>query len=171
MIDEAEFPDLDVVRHFKNRSISPRGWSAVLDIGSGNKGNANALRSKKIGRWGVHTLDVNPATNPDFCIDIREFIPPIVYDVVLDCNTLCHVEDAPYQKIYDWLDGDGGWFFSVHPTLETVPLIAAGRWTRKASEWDIRESLKMFSKVKIDRASYPDPRRGQIESYIITADK
>jgi hypothetical protein len=167
MKDEAAYPNENVLRFVKHRGLPERGWGTALDIGSGGGANARALRTTG---WAVHTVDLNPATEADFHEDIRDFNMLGFYDLILDCNTLCHVEDAPYQKIHDMLDGEG-WFFSIHPTRATVPLIAAGRWTRKASEWDMRESLKMFSRVKVDHASYPDPRRGLIESYVITADK
>lgn len=169
MKDEACFPNENVIRFVAHRSLPERGWGLALDIGSGSGANTRALRG--LG-WAVHTLDKDPAAEADYVLDVRDFTNPVgFYDLVLDCNTLCHVEDAPYQKIHDWLDGEGI-FFSIHPQPETVPIIADGRWTRKASEWDLRESLKMFSKVQIGSAEYPDPRRrAQIKSWIITAEK
>ena len=168
MKDEAAYPNENVLRFVKHRGLPERGWGTALDIGSGGGANARALRTMG---WAVHTIDIHPGVGADFCEDIRDFDKPVgFYDLILDCNTLCHVEDAPYQAIHDMLDGEG-WFFSIHPTRAIVPLIAAERWTRKAKEWDMRESLKMFSRVKVDFASYPDPRRGQIDSFVITADK
>jgi len=168
MKDEAAYPNENVLRFAKHRGLPAKTWGVALDIGSGSGANARALRAMG---WAVHTLDIDPAMEADFCKDIHDFYEHVgFYDLILDCNTLCHVEDAPYQKIHEMLDGEG-WFLSIHPTYDTVRKIAAGRWTRKASDWDMCESLKMFSRKRVDLASYPDPRRGQIESYVIVADK
>ena len=72
-------------------SVNPRN---VLEIGIGWGFTSSQLR--KMGRYDVTTMDINPANNPDIVGDIRELpFPDNSFSVVAAFETL---ESLPYEE-------------------------------------------------------------------------
>jgi SAM-dependent methyltransferase len=161
MTPTASYPEPNVIRFVRRFFPKPR----VLDIGSGSGNHSRLFRKEG---WHVTSVDRdhdNKYSHVHYRADIRECdFTTSSFDLVLDHNTLCHVEDAPYSKIHRWTKNV---FKCVHPTDETWPGVGVGKsYTRFASEHDLRESLKPFRDVKVWRSSYPDFKDHEISSWV-----
>ena len=126
-------PDNNLMRYVAHRFAYP---ATFLDIGSGEGANARELRERN---HNVITVDKDPAVECNHPCDIRDFNPTwregVPYDLVYDINTLCHVEDPPFEKIRSWLKPEGV-FFSVCPTHHGPKYIAGRRFdSYKFSPW------------------------------------
>lgn len=159
-------PDTALMRFVYHRFLSP---AVCLDIGSGEGANARELRQRG---HNVITVDTDSRVMADVTGDVRE-LSGGMFDCIFDVNTLCHVEDPPFEKISSWLKPDG-YFFSICPTNFAPRYIQDSKdFTRTASELELREMLQPFFKeVKINWRSEPDlrvPRSSQLESWIVTA--
>ncbi len=96
--------------------------------------------------------------------------PGQLWDCILDHNTLCHVQGAPLHTIHEMLKRNGK-LFMVAPSPDTWTETLWGKgYCRLATEKRLREMLKMFSEVKIGKASYPH-RGHDIKSWIVEASK
>jgi 2-polyprenyl-3-methyl-5-hydroxy-6-metoxy-1,4-benzoquinol methylase len=136
-----------------------------LDIGSGSGANADELRVR-----GFIVVTLDNGVKADFMTDIRKaHFNPETFNCVLDINTLCHVEDPPFENIKAWLKPHGS-FFSICPTLDTSDRVKDGKdYTRLVSEHDLRGMLRMFSEVKIGTAHYQIPGSDYFDSWIVEA--
>lgn len=139
--------------------------AVMLDIGSGEGANARELIARD---HTVYTVDHDPHVDCDFHIDIGQFDIENL-DCVYDINTLCHVENPPFEKIKSWLNPDGI-FFSICPTDRMWVGVAEGKdFTRFASREQLKRFLKPFSRWSIDRAGAPDFRGHYLSSWIVEA--
>ncbi len=161
-------PDTSLMR-FVGRRFP---WFAyMLDIGSGEGANARELRLRG---YEVLTIDKDPSVDPDLCIDIRWWKPvvPGHLDLIYDVNTLCHVEDPPFERIKSWLKSDGI-FFSICPTALAPKYVEEGKdYTRRVDELELRLMLEpFFSFVKIRYREEPGYRGedDQLHSWIVEA--
>jgi SAM-dependent methyltransferase len=163
MTPTARYPEPNVIRFVRRFFPKP---GRVLDIGSGSGNHARFFEDEG---WEVTALDPDLRCRTHSYVDIASWLfhyPDKRYDLILDHNTLCHVENPPYDMIH-WALSDGGIFLSVHPTNETWSGVGIGKpYTRFASEHDLRESLKPFRDVKIWRSSYPDFKDHEISSWV-----
>ncbi len=142
----------------------------MLDIGSGEGANARELRMRG---HEVLEIDKDPSVNPDICKDIRWWVPTVgKFDLVYDINTLCHVEDPPFERIKSWLKPDG-FFFSVCPTALAPKYIEEGKdYTRRVDEVELRLTLQsFFPYIRIHYRSEPGFRSldDQLHSWIVEA--
>src|SRR5512139_410582 len=90
----------------------------ILDIGSGKHApNTHALT---LMGYDVTAIDFSPNALCHERADICAFglFGAETFDVVLDINTLCHVEHPPIKEIHGWLKV-GGKFYSIAPTTAT----------------------------------------------------
>ncbi len=149
-----------VAHHFPSRAT-------FLDVGSGEGANARELRDRG---YEVDTVDINPQSGAEYIGDIRLFDPAYCFNLVYDINTLCHVEDPPFEKIKSWLKPEG-YFFSICPTHLAPAYIAYGKeCTRRVSEHELRVMLEpFFLRVTIGHRSEPDMKGNQLESWIVVA--
>ncbi len=164
-------PDTALMRFVSHRFFSP---ALFLDIGSGEGANARELRGREGWRHSVITLDKDPKTAPDYCADVCTVPnPPWKFDCIYDINTLCHVENPPFERIKSWLKPEG-FFFSICPTALAPKYIEEGKdFTRRVDEIELRQMLNpVFSFVRIEWRGEPDlkiPRSSQLESWIVEA--
>ncbi len=92
----------------------------------------------------------------------------ILFDCVLDHNTLCHIERPPMNTIHEMLKKNGK-LFMVAPSPDTWLQTLWGKgYCRLATEAGLRRMLKMFSDVQISKASYPH-RGHDIKSWVVEA--
>ncbi len=140
----------------------------ILDIGSHSLANALWLRERG---YDVTTVDKDDDAWANWHCDIKHApLRPETFSHIIDINTLCHVRDAPYDKIHDWLKPYGK-FFSIHPAMGTDDLVKFGKkYTRLPTEQELRDSLKMFTQVAIYPAEYPH-FPGQLRSWVVEARK
>lgn len=167
---QAKYPDLNFVRFVARTYGLPAPHQYfVLDIGSGGGANTKFLDEN---RFEVIALDNSPFAEAHIEKDIRDFkCQPEAFDCILDCNTLCHVEQPPLGHIKHWLKR-GGKFFMVAPADDTWRGTLEGKgYCRVASEHELREMLRMFSDVKIYKASYPDFLGHNITSWVVEASR
>ncbi len=98
------------------------------------------------------------------------FGPGHLFDCILDHNTLCHVERPPMNTIHEMLKKNGK-LFMVAPSPDTWKETLWGKgYCRLATEKKLCSMLKMFSDIKINKASYPH-RGHDIKSWIVEASK
>ena len=155
-------PEPSFVR-FANRAFN-RSLHHIrfLDIGSGT--GANTLWLEQRGA-DVVSIDPSHACRAHYHEELVEFWSGYVdecweidaFDCIMDIKTLCHNEDAAadYERIHELLK-PGGWLYVMAPTIKHLNVeggyrqVGAGKsFTRFASEWDMRDMLKMFSTVTI----------------------
>ena len=141
-----QVPDTSLIRFVSHTFPHP---ATMLDIGSGEGANARELRL----RWHeVITVDKDPTVECNHCCDIRDYRPDPweSFDLVYDINTLCHVENPPFEKIRSWLKPKGV-FLTICPTHSAPPYIREGKsFTRTTSQYDLRETLQpFFANMKI----------------------
>ncbi len=162
-----QVPDTSLMRFVGRRFL----WTAyMLDIGSGEGANARELL---IRGYEVLTIDKDSSVNPHICKDIRWWKPMKgKFDLIYDINTLCHVEDPPFEKIKSWLKPDGI-FFSICPTALAPKYIEEGKdYTRRVDEVELRLMLQpFFSFIKIHYREEPGYRGedDQLHSWIVEA--
>ena len=154
-------PEPSFVR-FVHRTFS--GWlhhTRFLDIGSGT--GANTLWLEQRGA-DVVAIDPSHACRAHHHLEFVDYrdawldsVDQDVFDCVMDIKTLCHDPDAAddYENIHELLEL-GGWLYVMAPTIKHLNVeggyrqVGAGKsFTRFASEWDMRDMLKMFSTVTI----------------------
>ncbi len=159
--------DNSLMRFVSRRFFSP---ATCLDIGSGEGANARELIERN---HVVKALDKDEWCVADYHRDVREFDGhggP--YDLIYDVNTLCHVEDPPFEKIRSWLKPEGI-FFSICPTDAGPKYIDWGKpYTRRITEFGLREMLQPFFKeIRIRWRSEPGYRydHDQLESWLVEA--
>ena len=160
-------PDNNLMRFVARKFSSP---AVMLDIGSGEGANARELLIRK---HAVITLDVNPATNPEHCIDIRDFDGRSgPYDCVYDINTLCHVPGPPFEKIKSWLK-PGGFFFSIFPTSEAPDSVCEGKnFTRRRTLDEAAAMLRpVFPHARIWYYLAPDFIGNYLSSWVVEAQR
>ncbi len=161
---QARYPDPNVVRFVRREFRRPY---RMLDIGSGGGAHSRFFEDEG---WEVTAVDIAHSTRANYHGDICWWRMTHEWDerfeFILDYNTLCHVEGAPYKNIHDWL-APSGVFLTFHPTLETWRGVADGKgYCCFASEHMMREKLAPFHDVKIEHESRPDFRGHQIETWI-----
>ncbi len=156
-------PDTNLMRFVARRFSEP---AKMLDIGSGEGANARELRSRG---HDVLTIDKNE-TNADIWEDICSWDPVTAsFNLIYDVNTLCHVENPPFEKIKSWLK-PRGIFFSICPTERCWRGVADGKeFTRFATHSDLRSMLSIFASYEIYGALCPDFRGNELESWIAEA--
>ncbi len=153
------------------RLVSHRfpGRAYCLDIGSGEGANCRELTFRG---HQVTPIDRYHRYAPNVILaDIRsgDFVPHS-FDLVYDINTLCHVEDPPFEKIREWLKPEGI-FFSICPTALAPRYIEEGKdFTRRIDEIGLRLMLQpCFKEIRIYWRSEPDFKGNQLESWIVEA--
>ncbi len=170
---QAEYPDLNVVR-FVRRHFSGGKPGCALDIGCGAGANSKFLLNEGFRVWALDKHCRLMAENPNVYFvraDICSYeLPPEHFEFVLDFNTLCHVEEPPWSKIYDSLS-PGGRLLTVSPAEDTWRGTLEGKGFVRVGLRAVRDSLGMFSDVKIYRGEYPDFRGHQITSWVAEATK
>ena len=163
MTPTARYPEPNVIRFVRRFFPKP---GRMLDIGSGSGNHARFFEDEG---WVVTALDPDLRCRVHSYVGIGPWLSlysQLQYDLILDHNTLCHLESPPYKNIYRALS-DAGAFLCVHPTDETWPGVGVGKsYTRFASEHELRESLKPFRDVRIWRSSYPDFKDHEISSWV-----
>ena len=110
---QAETPDNHLARFIGRRYLPLRKDCRVLDIGPGRHGaNQTYLENKG---FQVVSIDLSNEARANIHGDIRthEFQPE-EFDLIIDINTLCHVDDMDYSRLQSWLKPQGR-FFSVMP--------------------------------------------------------
>ena len=138
----------------------------MLDIGSGEGANARELRFRG---HRVVTVDKDPTVECNHPCDIGDFKPENSFDFIYDVNTLCHVEDPPFEKIKSWLK-PRGIFYSVCPSDFTFKGVAKGKeFTRFLTEFEARELYGTYFKVTIGDTHYQLPHDELYQSWIIEA--
>lgn len=160
-------PENSFVR-FASRTF---GWEIAkkrfLDIGSGT--GANTLWLEQRGA-DVVAIDPSHACRAHHHLEFVDYRDAWLYsgdqdvfDCVMDIKTLCHDPDAAgdYERIHELLK-PGGWLYVMCPTIKHLNVeggyrqVGAGKsFTRFASEWDIRDMLKMFDAVTIRELQEP----------------
>ena len=165
-------PDNNLMRFVARRFPHP---VTMLDIGSGEGANARELREPPpYGRGHqVITVDKDPNVICNHPCDIRDFNPTwregVPYDLVYDINTLCHVENPPFEKIKSWLKPTGI-FFSICPSDFTFKGVAKGKeFTRFLTEFEARQFYGAYFKVTIGDTHYQLPHDELYQSWIIEA--
>ena len=162
MTPTARYPEPNVIR-FVRRFFPKPGH--VLDIGSGSGNHARFFEDEG---WDVFAIDLRRESRVHSHGDIKIWIllNDAKFDLILDHNTLCHVEDPPYKEIHETLTARGA-FLCVHPTDGTWPGVGIGKsYTRFASQHDLRESLKSFRNVEVWWSCYPDFKDHEISSWV-----
>ena len=159
-------PDNNLMRFVARRF----GWEKsfdFLDIGSGEGGNARELELR--GHW-VLTIDKDLDTEADFRRDIREYTGELgPFDCIYDINTLCHVEEPPFDKIKSWLKPNG-YFFSICPAACTSPRVKEGKsFTRLLRHDEVRPLYKCFSRIEQWLYQAPDFLGDELFSWIVEA--
>ncbi len=158
-------PDTALMRFASHRFPSP---ATFLDIGSGEGANARELRERFHYVWAI---DKDPgAEDADEYVDVCAFDIEMKFDCIYDVNTLCHIEDPPFEKIKGWLKPEGI-FFSICPTYLAPAYVAYGKdFTRTVSEQELREMLEpFFDEIRIYFREEPDFKGNQLESWIVEA--
>ena len=157
--------DPDLMRLVARRF--PLSAGHFLDIGSGSGANAHELVKRG---HSVVPIDKDPQT-PAFHIDIRDAENiGAPFDCIYDINTLCHVENPPFEKIKSWLKPDG-YFFSIWPAYGTSERVKEGKdYTRLVTEYDLRLMLTpVFSEVRFGFTDYRLPDSASYQSWIVEA--
>jgi SAM-dependent methyltransferase len=163
MTPTARYPEPNVIRFVRRFFPKP---GRVLDIGSGSGNHARFFEDEGWDVTAIDPGDVRAHSHLGIRAWLRLSRDYEKYDLVLDHNTLCHIENPPYQQIHEALAYAGA-FLCVHPTDETWPGVGIGKsYTRFASEHELRESLKPFRDVRIWRSSYPDFGDHEISSWV-----
>ena len=162
--DGRQTPDNNLMRFVSRRGFK-RG-DAFLDIGCGEGANLDELRGRG---FHVRGIDKDQQSYSHDVIDIRDFETGVKYDLIYDVNTLCHVENPPFEKIKSWLKPTGI-FFSIWPVQGSPPYVCEGKeYTRLANEDDLREWFSVFSRMGIDRCGAPDFKGYYLRSWIVEA--
>ncbi len=146
-------PDNNLMHWVSKRYPTPKRrpeWPVeFLDIGSGEGANARELEKRK---HGVITVDKDPACKAQVTADICTLITDGfigAFDCVYDVNTLCHVENPPFEKIKTWLKPEG-FFFSICPQFGSASRVMEGKdFTRFLSLRDVEGFYGAFSEVRI----------------------
>lgn len=157
-------PDNNLMRFVAKRFHTP---VTMLDIGSGEGANARELRFR-----GHHvvTVDKDPAVECNHPCDIRNFEPEDRFELIYDINTLCHVEDPPFNEIRRWLKPRGV-FYSVCPSDFTSRVeVAMGKaFTRFLTEYEARGLYSRYFHVTFGDTHYQLPSSEFYHSWIIEA--
>lgn len=125
--------------------------ATLLDIGSGSGANARCLRNEG---FTVYTLDASEESRADIREDVGTFFSrrTIQFNCIYDINTLQHVEDPPYEKIYAALK-PGGKFFSIHTADDTQLDLTGKGFTRTADILSMRRLLgRGFTRFTVHKA-------------------
>ncbi len=144
-----------------------------LDIGSGEGANSRELRERG---HEVITIDKDPSTDAMIHADVRTLESHTDrFDCIYDVNTLCHVENPPFEKIRDWLQSNCGTFFSIWPAYGTWPGVKNDKeYTRLIKNSELHRELRpLFSEVKVYGARAPaflsDGTEAYLDSWIVEA--
>src|SRR5512139_523085 len=136
--------------------VPHRNKIKILDIGSGKHApNTDALT--KMG-YDVTAIDFSPGALCHERADIRAsgLFGAETFDVVLDINTLCHVEHPPIKEIHGWLKV-GGKFYSIAPTTATWKAGLEGKGYCRLATWDdIKFLMGPFESVLHGFIEYAD---------------
>jgi SAM-dependent methyltransferase len=164
MTPTARYPEPNVIRFVRRFFPKP---GRVLDIGSGSGNHARFFEDEG---WTVTALDPDLGCRTHSYVDIESWLfhyRDKRYDLILDHNTLCHVENPLYKQIHDALTPTG-MFLCVHPTDKTWPGIANGRFTRFASKDQLIDLLSPFRDVTFapEPACHPDYRGHSLKSWV-----
>jgi len=163
MTPTARYPEPNVIRFVRRFFPQP---GRVLDIGSGSGNHARFFEDEG---WEVTALDPDTRCRAHEYWRVEAWLyynSERRYDLILDHNTLCHVEISPHKNIYRALS-DGGVFLCVCPALETWKGVGEGKkYTRYCSEHILRDDLKMFRDVEIWSSTYPDFKGHEIKSWV-----
>ena len=156
-------PDNNLMRYVARWFPYP---SLMLDIGSGEGANARELKYRN---HAVITVDKDPEVICTHPCDIQDLHLLERFDFIYDINTLCHVENPPFEKIKSWLKSTGV-FFSVCPSDFTNKRVAHGKeFTRFVTEFEAREFYGAYFKVTIGDTHYQLPHDELYHSWIIEA--
>ncbi len=160
-------PNNILVTYMSRRCRRPN-TERVLDIGSHSLANALWLRERGLD---VTTVDSDLKAWANYHVGINRMNwADESFEYIIDINTLCHVKEPPYGAIRNWLASDGI-FFSIHPAFDTDPVVYEGKdYTFTATEFGLRNSLKMFTQVAIFPSEYPH-FPGQLKSWVVEARK
>lgn len=133
--------------------ISPfqRHRIRLLDIGSGSGANCRYLIDEGYNCIGVDG-SVEAYAHEHISIDEYLDAGPEPFDCIFDINTLCHMENAPYEKIYKALK-PGGKFFSIHPAEGTEVDMAGKGYTRITDIMTMRELLHPLKNFSIHKCT------------------
>jgi 2-polyprenyl-3-methyl-5-hydroxy-6-metoxy-1,4-benzoquinol methylase len=185
MTRQARYPELNFVRFVADNYYSAPDRSRVkfLDLGCGAGANSWYLAHEG---FHVTALDKSTAALESLKLRFEEerffrdritFVQADIraidlgdrqFDCVLDHNSLCHVERPPLVTIHESLKR-GGKLFMVAPSPDTWKETLWGKgYCRLPTEKKLRDMLKMFSDIKIGKASYPH-RGHDIKSWIVEA--
>ena len=165
---QAKYPTENFVRFVARNyyDVSARDTIKFLDLGCGAGANTLYLRNEGFNVIAVDNAECSLANLHADILDLN--FETERFDCILDNNTLCHIEDFPFEKIKWWLK-DNGKFFSVCPTSETWRGTLEGKgYCRCATKREIEQLYSEFSKLEIGRACYPD-RGHEISSWVIEA--
>jgi len=168
---QAEYPETHFVQFVARNFYSAPDRSKVhfLDIGSGRHARNTRFLSDK--GFTVTAVDPSQYALANIHASVNELaFAWDTFDCVLDCNTLCHVEHPPMEKIRNWLK-PGGKFFSVAPADDTPRGHLQGKgFVRCATQEEIEKLYECFTGLRFGRACYPDGDTS-ITSWVIEATK
>src|SRR5512139_1159408 len=152
--------------------VPHRNKIKILDIGSGKHApNTHALT---LMGYDVTAIDISPNALCHERADIRAsgLFGAETFDVVLDINTLCHVEHPPIKEIYNWLKV-GGKFYCIAPAWDTSQGHLEGKGFVRLATWmDIAQLMAPFgNNWDYGDLKYQDPGHKLIASWIVEGTK
>ncbi len=149
--------------------------TTMLDIGCGEGANARELYHHRGHQ--VFSIDKNPDVEPPIddtpgwhtCIDVLDYHFKGPFGLIYDVNTLCHVEDPPFEKIKAGL-GLTGIFFSICPQFGSSSRVMQGKsFTRFLTMSAVEKFYEAFKSVNIGSATYRLPGDEIYASWLVEA--
>ena len=170
---QSKYPDTNIVRWVMwNYGDLPHPSEVrFLDIGSGR--HAPITRFLENEGFDATAIDVSYLSLAHHHEDIREVeFDAETFDCIIDCNTLCHIENPPMESIKSWLK-PGGKFLSVAPAAFTSIYVDLKRrgYCRFFTAKEAAAFGELIGPTNRANLEYPDRDWQPVMSWMIEATK